>query len=216
MSPFSFSLSHTLTMFLSIFLDCTSQAKALSFLCFSLSETHTKMVEWLSVLLQLPIRPNGLCFLFSSFLFLQCVPHALHHFSLIEVKPLPCFGHFSINERASLEDFWNKLINELWQMCVLESKECHMHPTISLSNTLRKEIFNPSLQSKFMLANPTQSFSFSLNTTLVNMSAGFSSVWIFSNSNNCCSTTSLNQWYLTSMCFEREWYVEFLLKSIAL
>ena len=93
---------------------------------------------------------------------------------------------------------------------------CHMHPTISPSSTPRKDIFNPSLQSEFMSANSTQSFSFSLDTTLVNKSAGFSFVWIFSNSNDLCSATSLNQWYLTSMCFERAWYIEFLLKSIVL
>ena len=23
-----------------------------------------------------------------------------------EVRPVPCFGHFSINERVSFEDFW--------------------------------------------------------------------------------------------------------------
>ena len=39
-------------------------------------------------------------FFSSSFLLLQRVPHALHHFSLREVKPLPSFGHFLINERA--------------------------------------------------------------------------------------------------------------------
>ena len=90
-----------------------------------------------------------------------------------------------------------------------------MHPTISPSNPLWEEIFNPTLQLVFIPANLAQSFSFSLDTTLVNMSAGFSSVWIFSNSNDCYSITSLNQWYLTSVCFEREWYIEFLLKSIA-
>ena len=96
-------------------------------------------------------------------------------------------------------------------------QRCHVHPTISPSSTLRKKkIFNPSVQLEFMPANLTQRFSFSLDITLVNMLAGFSSVWIFSNSNDYCSTTSLNQWYLTSMCFKREWYTEFLLKSIAL
>ena len=46
--------------------------------------------------------PQFLFFFFSSILLLQRVPHALHHFSLREVRLLPSFGHFSINERISL------------------------------------------------------------------------------------------------------------------
>ena len=44
-----------------------------------------------------------------------------------------------------------------------------LHPTT-------EDIFNPSLQLEFMPANPIQSISFSLDTTLVNMLVGFSSV----------------------------------------
>ena len=89
-------------------------------------------------------------------------------------------------------------------------------PTISPSSPLRKKIFIPTLQFEFMSAVPTQSLSFSLVTTLVNMSAGFFLVWIFLNCINHFSTTSLIQWYLTSMCFKGDWKIAFLLKSIAL
>ena len=66
MSPFSFSLSHTLTVFFSIFLDYTSQAETLSFLCFLLSLELTQNGQKMALyFLQLPLRPNGLCFFFS-------------------------------------------------------------------------------------------------------------------------------------------------------
>ena len=107
MSHFSFSISHTFTVFLSISSDWMS--------LYSMFLAHLnshKMAKMALCLLQLPTRPNGLCFFFSSFLFLQRVPHALHHFPLREIRPLPCFGQFSINKRASFENFWNKLIND--------------------------------------------------------------------------------------------------------
>jgi len=88
--------------------------------------------------------------------------------------------------------------------------------TISPSCPSRKEIFIPTLQLEFMPTVLAQSSSFSLVTTLVNISTGFFSVWIFLNYINLFSTTSLIQWYLTSMCFKREWNIAFLLKSIVL
>ena len=90
MSHFFFSLSHTLTVFLSISSDCTSWS---SHLCFS------RMAEWLSV------------FCFSS----EQGRMALAFFFFCSF-PSTCptrLGHFSINEKANFEDFWNKLINEL-------------------------------------------------------------------------------------------------------
>ena len=53
-------------------------------------------------------------------------------------------------------------------------------------------------------------------TPLVIVSEGFLSVWIFTSFISCLSITSHIQWYRTSMCFVREWYMEFLLRSIAL
>ena len=65
---------------------------------FAHSRTQPK---WLSVCFSFPQGQMALVSFFSSsFLLLQRVPHALHHFSLREVKPLPSFGHFLINERA--------------------------------------------------------------------------------------------------------------------
>ena len=98
MFPFSFSLSHTLTVFLSIFFELHLQLK-LSLFCvlLSLELTHNGQ-EWLSISALLT-WPNGLCF--PSFLLCQFqgVSHAqvtaqgngmltLEHFSLREVRPL--------------------------------------------------------------------------------------------------------------------------------
>ena len=77
-------------------------------LCFSLSlqtappEALTcvflTMAEWLSCFSS-SLKANDPC-LFASFFsfFLQHVRHALHHFSLREVKPFPCFGPFTIDD----------------------------------------------------------------------------------------------------------------------
>ena len=37
---------------------------------------------------------------------------SLEHFSL-RSQTSPCFAHFSLNEETCIEDFWNKLLNEL-------------------------------------------------------------------------------------------------------
>ena len=73
----------------------------------------------------------------------------------------------------TLEAWGNKLIKWGLTHTVLAPNNLPLQPTT-------EEIFNPTLQLEFMPANPAQSFSFSLDTTLVNMSAGFSYVWIFS------------------------------------
>ena len=128
-SHFSFSLTHTLTLFLSIsshglhfskwlFVFCSlwnshtiwPNCTLASALCFS--SAHNK-AEW-------PL----LSFFFCSVSFnvshtvtrLSHCPRkwqlTLEHFSL-RSQTSPCFAHFSLNEETCIEDFWNKLLNEL-------------------------------------------------------------------------------------------------------
>ena len=114
---FSFSLSHMLTMFLSIFSDCISQLK-LSLFCVLLSLELTQIGRiWLALL--------ALCFCFSSLLSAQGRMASVFFLSFFLVSACPtrlttllfkisqtpsCFSHFSINEKACFEDFWNKLL----------------------------------------------------------------------------------------------------------
>ena len=155
MSPFSFSLSHTLTVFVSIF-RTAPPAEALSFLCFcSLwnSQPMAKKGSRFQLCSQGRMAFVFLLFFFASFS-MSHTPKSLPkengswlwNTSHYEKSDLPCFGHFSINEKACFEDFWNKLINELWQGKWAGRKGCHMHPKISPSSTLQKrsstQIFN--------------------------------------------------------------------------
>ena len=111
---FFFTLSHSHYVSFYLFIQTAPLKLKLSLsLCLALSGTHTKIAENSSLTSALFTRPNDPCLFLLSFLFLRHVLHALHHSSLREVRHLPCFGHFSINERASFEDFWKKLINEL-------------------------------------------------------------------------------------------------------
>ena len=120
MYHFSFSLSHTLTVSLYLFIRIAPLKLKLSLELTqngqnsSLFASTSHKAEWPSLI---------------SFLFLQRVQHALDHFSLREVRLLTSLRQFSINEKASFEDFWNKLINELWKICVMESKDvtCTQH-----------------------------------------------------------------------------------------
>ena len=119
---------HTHTLYLFIYTAPFKLKHSLS-LCLVLSETHIQNAEWLSVFFSLP---QGRMALVSFFLLF--FSFSVSHMPCItsqkrEVRPLPCFDNFSINERVSFEDFWNKLINELWLMCVLECKGCHVHST---------------------------------------------------------------------------------------
>ena len=124
MSPFSFLLYHTLIVFLSIFSDCTSQVEALSFLCFllTLKLTHNSQ-KWLFFF---SLTHSALASFFS---FSSACPTRFASLLLKEVRLLTSLGHFSTNEKASFEDFRNNLINELWQICVMESKDvtCTQH-----------------------------------------------------------------------------------------
>ena len=126
MSPFSFLLYHTLIVFLSIFSDCTSQVEALSFLCFllTLKLTHNSQ-KWLFFF----SLTQGEMALASFFSFSSACPTRFASLLLKEVRLLTSLGHFSTNEKASFEDFRNNLINELWQICVMESKDvtCTQH-----------------------------------------------------------------------------------------
>ena len=125
-SLFSFSLSqsHCVSLYFS---DCTSQLK-LSLLCYLLTLELTQKWPKLSVLqlsILLQLTPHGrMAFAsFFSFFSLQRVSHTcsafalnqkltLEHF-LLSSQTSPCFGHFSLNEKTCIEDFWNKLMNEL-------------------------------------------------------------------------------------------------------
>ena len=130
MSHFSFSLTHTLTVFLSISSHGLHLSKWLNIsLCFcSLWNSHT-LAEYGSLcfffLLQHSTRPNGLFFL----LFFFFIPHALQHFSIREVRAcfllhsiffLPstcqtCFSQVSLRGMVALnlKTFGTTLINEL-------------------------------------------------------------------------------------------------------
>ena len=128
MSHFSFSLSLSQCVSLYLFIRTAPLKLKLSLsLCLALSGTHTNGQKKDSLFTSASHKAKWPLLL--SFLFLQCDQHALDHFSLREVKLLTSLGHFSINEKASFEDFWNKLINELWQICVMESKgvTCTQH-----------------------------------------------------------------------------------------
>ena len=99
MSPFSFLLSHTLTVFLSIF-RTAPPTEALSFLCFALSGTHIQ--KWPRKALSFSFAHKvewPLFSFFSSFVSFsvshtpKSVPKkngmlTLEHFSLREVRPL--------------------------------------------------------------------------------------------------------------------------------
>ena len=165
MSHFSFSLSHILTVFLSNFSDYTSQAEALCILCFALSRTHTKMAKWLSILLQLFTRLNDPCLLLLSCL------------SSFNVLDMHCIN-FALNQKLILWGLRRQAhkraltrVASKWDGPI----KCHAPNNLPLQPTT-KEIFNLTLQLEFMPANPTQSFSFSLDTTLGNMSVVFSFV----------------------------------------
>ena len=184
MSPFSFSLSHTLTVFLSIF-RTTPPIEALSFLCFCFlwnSQPMAKKGSRFQLCSQGRMAFVFLLFFFASF----SVSHTpkslpkengswLWNTSHYEKSDLPCFGHFSINEKKKKKLALKTFGISSW---ISFDNACGLDPHGKASNNLpfqpiTEEIFNRSLQSEFMPANPTQSFSFSLDTTLVNMSAGF-------------------------------------------
>ena len=61
-----------------------------------------------------------------------------------------------------------------------------------------------------------QTCRFSVGIGFVIISDPFSLVWIFSTQNNLISSASRIQWYLTSICFDLEWKVGFLLRWIEL
>ena len=61
-----------------------------------------------------------------------------------------------------------------------------------------------------------QASSFSLGNTFVNISDPLWSVWTLSSSSNLSFNTFLIQWYLTSICFDLAWKVEFFPRWIAL
>ena len=67
-----------------------------------------------------------------------------------------------------------------------------------------------------ILAIEQQTSSFSLGKDFVNISEPLWSVCIFSSSNKLSLRASFIQWYLTSMCFDLAWKVEFLLRWMAL
>lgn len=59
-------------------------------------------------------------------------------------------------------------------------------------------------------------FNFSIVTTLVNMSIGFSIVWIFSNLNTLFSKSNLMKWYLLSKYLILTWKSEFFTRWMTL
>ena len=158
MSPFFCSLPHTLTVFLSISSDCNSWSSHFLYVLLSLELTPKN--GRMALLLQL--FPQGqMTLAFCFFLFsLACLTHLLN---------------FALNRKLTLEAWGSKLINELWQGMWARPTQCFAPNNLPLQPTT-EEIFNPSLQSEFMLANSAQSFSFTPETTLVNMLAGFSFV----------------------------------------
>ena len=104
MSPFSFSLSHTLTVFLSIF-RTAPPAEALSFLCFTLSGTHT---QWLKKGSQFqPCSQGRMAFVFLLFFFCQFqrVSHAL---VTAQGNGMLTLEHFSLNGKLNLKTLWNQ------------------------------------------------------------------------------------------------------------
>ena len=119
MCHFSFSLSHTLTMFLSISLH------GLHLLKLKLSLVSLTMAEWLSCfklklslvcfgslfLPLLPTRPNGLCFFLFFFFSVSHAPKSLYkerhadfgNFPSLLIKisqTFPCMLGFALNQRA--------------------------------------------------------------------------------------------------------------------
>ena len=107
---FFFTFSHSRCV--SLYLFTRTAPQMAEYLCvFAFSETHTQWLNMAPCFSAFHTRPNGLSFF--VFFFFSHVQHALDHFSLREVRILTSLGHLSINEQASFEGFWNKLINEL-------------------------------------------------------------------------------------------------------
>ena len=114
---FSFALSHMLTMFLPIFSDCTSQLK-LSFFFFVSCSLWNSLKNWPNMarsfsslfLLQLTAQGRMASVFFLSFFLVSACPTRLTTLLFKTSQTSPCFSHFSINEKACFEDFWNKLL----------------------------------------------------------------------------------------------------------
>ena len=120
-TPLIYLLFHSLTCSLCFSLSFRTASLSWSSLFFvscSLSGTHSKIGRlWLALL--------ALCFCFSSLLSAQGRMASVFFLSFFLVSACPtrlttllfkisqtpsCFSHFSINEKACFEDFWNKLL----------------------------------------------------------------------------------------------------------
>ena len=156
MFPFSFSLSHTLTVFLSIFWTAPP-VEALSFLCFALFGTYT---QWPRMALYFSSTHKAewpLFSFFSSLSVLACLTRLSHcprkwhaNFGTLLIKrsqTSPCFGHFSLNGNNL---HWRLLEQAQEGALTMHVGWTHTirHPTISPSNPLRRrsstQVFNQS------------------------------------------------------------------------
>ena len=125
MSPFFF-FTLSLCFSLSLHSDCTSQAETLSVsVSCSLWNSH-KMAKNCSLF---QLFSLGRMALVSFFPFPSTCPTCLASLLIKRSQTSPTLWSFLNKWKSCFEDFWNKLINELWQRCVLESKgvTCTQH-----------------------------------------------------------------------------------------
>ena len=148
MFPFSFSISHSLTVFLSIFRTAPLGWSSLFSVFYSLSNsrTHTKIGRTALCASALHSRPNGLCFL-SFLLFSFSVSHKEWHadfgsFASLLVErsqTFPCMLSFALNQRADFVGLRRQ--PHKWALTRVASKwavptRC-LHPT-SLSTRMKR------------------------------------------------------------------------------